>query len=110
MAIRSKAFGLAGAFGVLAGLVLTAVTTSGDASAAQSYTLLSVTAVIIGGSEFIGGVVEPVGVVAGAVTLSLVGVLLSLLGVDPNFTSAVEGLILILVVAGRSLARKVRSS
>ena len=110
LAIRSKAFGLAGAFGVLAGLVLTAVTTSGDASAAQSYTLLSVTAVIIGGSEFIGGVVEPVGVVAGAVTLSLVGVLLTLLGVDPNFTSAVEGLILILVVAGRSLARKVRSS
>ncbi len=110
LAIRSSAFGFAGAFGVLAGLVLTAVTTSGDASAAQSYTLLSVTAVIIGGSEFVGGVVEPVGVVAGAVTLSLVGVLLSLLGVDPNFTAAVEGLILILVLAGRSLARKVRTS
>ena len=86
------------------------VTPSRDASAAQSYTLLSVTAVIIGGSEFVGGVVEPVGVVAGAVTLSLVGVLLSLLGVDPNFTAAVEGLILILVLAGRSLARKVRTS
>ncbi|MCR6493693.1 ATP-binding cassette domain-containing protein [Cellulomonas sp. P24] len=110
LAIRSMAFGIAGVFGVLAGLALTAVTTSGDASAAQSYTLLSVTAVIIGGSEFIGGVVEPVGVVAGAVTLSLVGVLLSLLGVDPNFTAAVEGLILILVLAGRSLARKVRTS
>jgi len=110
LAIRSFAFGLTGVFGVLAGLALTAVTTSGDASAAQSYTLLSVTAVIIGGSEFIGGVVEPIGVVAGAVTLSLVGVLLSLLSVDPNFTAAVEGLILILVLAGRGLARKVRSS
>lgn len=110
LAIRTLAFGLAGTFGVLAGLALTAVTTSGDAGAAQSYTLLSVTAVIIGGSEFIGGVVEPVGVVAGAVTLSLVGVLLSLLGVDPNFTAAVSGSILILVLAGRGLGRKVRSS
>jgi ribose transport system ATP-binding protein len=110
LAIRTLAFGLAGSFGVLAGLALTAVTTSGDAGAAQSYTLLSVTAVIIGGSEFIGGVVEPVGVVAGAVTLSLVGVLLSLLGVDPNFTAAVSGSILILVLAGRGLGRKVRSS
>jgi len=110
LAIRTIAFGLTGVFGVLAGLSLTAVTTSGDASAAQSYTLLSVTAVIIGGSEFSGGVVVPIGVVAGAMTLSLVGVLLSLLGVDPNYTAAVEGLILILVLAGRGLARKVRSS
>ena len=43
-------------------------------------------------------------------SVMLVGVLLSLLGVDPNFTAAVEGLILILVLAGRSLARKVRTS
>jgi len=110
LAIRTLAFGIAGGFGVLAGLALTAVTTSGDASSARSYTLLSVTAVIIGGSEFIGGIVEPVGVVAGAVTLSLVGVMLSLLGVDPNFTAAVTGSILILVLAGRGLGRKVRSS
>jgi len=103
--IRVGAYAAAGALGVLAGLVLTAVTTSGDANAPASYTLLSIAAVILGGSEFAGGIVVPIGVVAGALILSFVGVLLSLLAVDPNYTSAVEGLILLAVLAGRGLSR-----
>jgi ribose transport system ATP-binding protein len=106
LAVRSLAFAIAGTLSVLAGLCLTAVTTSGDPSAAQSYTLLSITAVIIGGSEFSGGIVAPVGVVAGAVTLSFIGVLLSLFSVDPNYTSAVVGLLLAVVLAGRGLFRR----
>jgi len=103
--IRVGAYAAAGALGVLAGLVLTAVTTSGDANAPASYTLLSIAAVILGGSEFAGGIVVPIGVVAGALILSFVGVLLSLLAVDPNYTSAVEGLILLAVLSGRGLSR-----
>jgi ribose transport system ATP-binding protein len=106
LAIRVGAFGVAGIFGILGGLSLTAVTTSGDASAAQSYTLLSVTAAIMGGSAFIGGIVVPQGAAAAAVTLSFVGVLLSILSVDPNFTAAAVGLILILVLSARGLSRK----
>lgn len=107
--VRVGAFAMAGLFGILAGLALTAVTTSGDPSSAQAYTLLAITSVVIGGSELMGGVIEPVGVVLGALVLSLVGVLLSLLGVDPNFTAAVTGFILIVVLAGRGYARKVRA-
>jgi ribose transport system ATP-binding protein len=103
--IRVLAYALAGGLGVLAALALTAVTTSGDATAPASYTLLSIAAVILGGSEFSGGIVVPIGVVAAALTLSFVGVLLSLLAVDPNYTSAVEGLILLVVLTGRGLSR-----
>jgi ribose transport system ATP-binding protein len=103
--IRVIAYAITGALGVLAGLALTAVTTSGDANASASYTLLSIAAVILGGSEFAGGIVVPVGVVAGALTLSFVGVLLSQLNVNPNYTSAVEGLILLGVLTLRGVVR-----
>ena len=45
--IRVAAYALAGVLGVVAGLALTAVTTSGDANAPASYTLLSIAAVTI---------------------------------------------------------------
>ena len=37
------------------------------------YTLLSIAGVILGGGEFVGGRVSPVGAVIGAITLTLAG-------------------------------------
>ena len=62
---------LAGVFGVLAGLALLGLTTSADANIALRYTLLSIAGVILGGGEFVGGRVSPVGAVIGALTLTL---------------------------------------
>ena len=109
LAIRVGAFAMAGLLSVFAGIALTAVTTSGDASSAQSYTLLSITAVIMGGSAFAGGIVVPQGIAAAAITLSFVGLLLSILNIDPNLTSAAVGIILVLVLAGRGLGQKART-
>ena len=64
---------LAGCFGVLAGLALIGLTTSADANIALRYTLLSIAGVILGGGEFVGGRVSPVGAVIGAMTLTLAG-------------------------------------
>ena len=50
---------LAGLFGVLSGLALLGLTTSGDAHVADRYTLYSIAGVILGGGEFIGGRVSP---------------------------------------------------
>jgi ribose transport system ATP-binding protein len=105
LGMRMFAYLLAGAVGVLGGLAVTAVTTSGDATAAGSYTLLSIAAVILGGSEFAGGIIVPVGVVAGAVALGLVNALLSFLSISPNYTAAVEGAILLLLLVGRRLTQ-----
>ena len=59
----------AGLFGVLSGLTLVGMTTSGDANIALRYTLLSIAGVILGGGEFIGGRVSPIGAVIGALVL-----------------------------------------
>ncbi len=95
-------YGLAGFFGVLSGLVLTGIATSGDANLAPNYTLLSVAAVILGGGEFVGGKVSPVGTVIGAVTLVLMNSLLTFMNVNSDWQLAAQGLILVVVLAARA--------
>jgi ribose/xylose/arabinose/galactoside ABC-type transport system permease subunit len=106
LAARSTLFGLAGAFGVVAGLLVTGLNTSGDATIGAAYTLLSVAAVIIGGGEFVGGVVSPVGAVIGAFIMLLTGALLSFMNVSTDWQLSVQGAILILVLSTRVLQRR----
>jgi ribose/xylose/arabinose/galactoside ABC-type transport system permease subunit len=106
LAARSTLFGLAGVFGVIAGLLVTGLNTSGDATIGASYTLLSVAAVIIGGGEFVGGVVSPVGAVIGAFIMLLTGALLSFMNVSTDWQLSVQGAILILVLSTRVLQRR----
>lgn len=103
--VRLVLYGLAGLVVLLAGLAVTANTTSGDANASQGYTLLSVAAVILGGGQFRGGIIAPIRTVAGAITISLVGSLLAFLNVSSDYQIGVQGAILIAVLAGRTLAR-----
>jgi len=100
---KATLYGLAGLFGILAGLALSANTTSGDPNNGASYVLLSIAAVIIGGGEFTGGRVAPAGAVAGAVVLGLITSLLVFLQVSSNYQVGVEGLILILVIAVKAV-------
>ena len=69
--VKMALFGLAGFFGVLAGMALIGLTTSADANLGNGYTLLSIAGVILGGGEFVGGLVSPIGAVIGALTLTL---------------------------------------
>lgn len=102
--LKAKAvlYGLAGFFGVLSGLFLTGIATSGDANIAPNYTLLSVAAVILGGGEFVGGKVSSIGTVIGAVTLVLMNSLLTFMNVNSDWQLAAQGLILIFVLAVRA--------
>jgi ribose transport system permease protein len=96
-------YALAGCFGVLAGLSLLGLTTSADAHVADRYTLYSIAGVILGGGEFIGGRVSPVGAVAGALTLALAGSFLIFLKISPDWQIGAQGAILIVVLALRAL-------
>lgn len=100
-AIRVGVYAAAGALALIAGLLLTGLTTSGDPNIAPAYTLLGVGAVILGGGSFTGGLVSPVGTVIGALTLALAGSLLSFLQVPSTWQIGAQGLILFLVLAGR---------
>ncbi|SFH47588.1 ribose transport system permease protein [Palleronia marisminoris] len=99
--LRAGAYALAGFFGVLSGITLVGLTTSADANIALRYTLLSIAGVILGGGEFTGGRVSPVGAVIGALTLALAGSFLSFMRLSPDWQIGAQGAILILVLAVR---------
>jgi ribose transport system permease protein len=99
-------FGLAGVFGVFSGLALIGLTTSADANIGKGYTLLSIAGVILGGGEFVGGRVSPIGAVIGALTLTLAGTLLNFMRISPDWQVGAEGGILIVVLAARALINR----
>ena len=101
--VKVSMFALAGFFGVLSGMALVGLTTSADANIALRYTLLSIAGVILGGGEFVGGRVSPIGAVIGAITLALAGSFLSFLRLNPDWQIGAQGAILILVLALRVL-------
>ena len=98
---KAAAYALAGVFIVLSGMALVGLATSADANIALRYTLLSIAGVILGGGEFIGGRVSPVGAVVGALTLTLAGSFLSFLRISPDWQIGAQGAILIAVLALR---------
>lgn len=108
--IRAKVslYVLAAIFGLLSGLYLSGQTGGGDPSIAQSYVLLSIAGVIVGGGSFKGGEVSVVGAVAGGLVVGLLGSLLQFIGVESSFQAAAQGLVLVLVLVLRALVNWIR--
>lgn len=104
--VKVTMYAISGFFGVLSGMALVGLTTSADANIAERYTLLSIAGAILGGSEFVGGRVSPIGAVIGAVTLLLTGSFLSFLRLNPDWQIGAQGAILILVLAMRMLINR----
>jgi ribose transport system ATP-binding protein len=94
---------VAASFIVVAGLALTAINTASDINSGSSYTLLGVAGVVIGGCSLMSGRISSPGVVAGAVALSLIGALLGTLNVSSDFNAAVQGMLLVIILALRAL-------
>jgi ribose transport system ATP-binding protein len=99
------AYVVASLFAVIGGMAMTAAAAGSDINATASYTLLTVAAVVIGGSELIGGVVSSFGTVIGAITLSLVGALVGFLRLNSSWVTAVQGGLLIAILAFRLLRK-----
>jgi len=100
-------FALAGFFGVLSGLSLIGLTTSAQANVAERYTLYSIAGVILGGGDFVGGRVSPVGAVLGAITLTLSAPFLTFIHIPPDWQIGAQGAILIIVLALRAIIDRV---
>lgn len=101
LGLRAATYALAGFFAILAGIALVGLTTSADANIALRYTLLSIAGVILGGGQFVGGKVSPIGAVIGALTLTLAGSFLSFMRISPDWQIGAQGAILIVVLALR---------
>jgi ribose transport system permease protein len=103
-------YALVGLFSALGGLTLTASTGIGS-PVPGSYTLESVAAIVLGGVSLAGGRGGVVGPIIAVVVLALIRTDLTFLGVNPNFSTVIQGAVLIGVVMFGSLLamRKVRA-
>jgi ribose transport system permease protein len=100
--VRAGVYAIAGVFGVCSGLMLVGQATSADANIASRYTLVAIAAAILGGAEFAGGKVAPVGAVIGALTVTLAASFLTFLNIAPDWQVGMQGLILVAVLGLRA--------
>jgi ribose transport system permease protein len=96
---KLAAYTMGGFLSAVAGLFLTAQTSSGDATIGAVYTLLSIAAVVLGGTSLFGGSGGIAGTIAGAFALSIIASVLFFAGVNPLSQPFFEGLILLLAVS-----------
>lgn len=102
--VKIALYALVGLFGVFSGMALVGITRSADAHLGDGYTLLSIASVILGGGEFVGGIISPAGAVLGALTLTLASTqLLGFMRIPPDWQVGANGAILIIVLAARLL-------
>jgi ribose transport system permease protein len=94
---RIAAYMIAGLFAAVGGLTLT-ITTGIGTPTPGPYTLLAVAAIVLGGVSLAGGQGGLVGPVIAVFVLSLIRIDLTFLGVDPNFSIVIQGVIMVAVV------------
>ncbi|MCL2464265.1 MAG: ABC transporter permease, partial [Micrococcales bacterium] len=97
---RIQVYLVSGVLAGLAGVATTAYTGGGDptASIGMSVLMTSVAAAVLGGVALSGGVGGLVGPVLAAVLLGLIFPILMGLGVNPNWSQVVQGIVIIVVV------------
>ena len=90
------AYTLSGLLASMAGLFVTCITYSGEASAANgnTYTLYSIAAVVLGGVSLFGGSGSAVGAIFGALMFRTIGDLLFVFDLDPLWQPLFQGVVL----------------
>jgi ribose transport system permease protein len=98
-AIRFSTYVISGFMAALAGIAITMLSGSGNADIGNSMTLNSITAVVIGGNAFSGGIGGVAGPVMGAVTLSLIQNIISFAHIDTWWETLVKAMIIVVALA-----------
>jgi ribose transport system permease protein len=99
--VKIVVYALAGLLASIAGLLLTFVTYSGEASSSigGTYTLNSIASVVIGGTSLMGGFGSAIGSILGAFVLRSIEDLLFVMDLDPLWQPLFQGVILLIAVS-----------
>jgi ribose transport system permease protein len=110
-AVRICAYGVGGGVAGLAGVSLTALLQSADATIGAQYTLAAIAAVALGGIPLSGGSGGLFGALAGAACIFLIQTLLDSFGVASAWAQVSYGVLLIvaIVLQSRSSATRLRA-
>jgi len=94
------AYTMSGLLASVAGLFVTFITYSGEASAANgsTYTLFSIAAVVLGGVSLFGGSGSAVGAIFGALMFRTIGDLLFVFNLEPLWQPLFQGVVLAVAV------------
>ncbi len=102
------AYVFSGAMAGLAGLMLVGYAGTAQMNMASSYTMLSVAAVVIGGTKLTGGKGTFIGGALGALVLILITNILQALNMAAGLRSLIQGIILIAILMTNSRAPRLR--
>jgi len=94
---RIAAYAIAGLFAGAGGIALT-MTTGIGSPIPGPYLLLSVAAIVLGGVSLAGGQGTLIGPILAVFVLALMRADLTFLGIDPNFSTVIQGVIMVVVV------------
>ncbi len=97
--IRILGYGIGGVFAAVAGLALSALVGSGDASLGPPYTLISIAAVVFGGTRMSGGQGSVTGSVFGALVIYLIESLMLATGLSAFWSNIAYGCLLLLALS-----------
>ncbi|MBG9981219.1 beta-methylgalactoside transporter [Facklamia sp. DSM 111018] len=92
-------YSLAGILYALAGFLLTAKTGSAAVTAGTGYELEAIAAATIGGVSTSGGVGTVPGILIGVLVFELLKTCLQFLGITPEMTNVVQGIVIVVAVA-----------
>ena len=104
--VKIKAFMLCGFMAALAGLYISAFTTSGSPIVGDAYTQKSINAAVVGGAALAGGKGSVIGCIAATLILGFISNLLNLKGVSSYYQYVFQGLILIIALSVSAIRSK----
>jgi ribose transport system permease protein len=99
---------VSGLMSALAGIAITMLSGSGNADIGNPMTLNSITAAVIGGSAFSGGIGGVAGPVMGAVTLSLIQNIISFAHINTWWETLVKATIIVVALAAPGVINLIR--
>jgi ribose transport system permease protein len=96
-------YALSGTCAAIAGVVLAGYTGTGAYGIGESYTLMSIAAVVIGGASILGGRGSYIGTIAGVLILTMLDDILTVANVAASGRQVIQGvaILLILIIYGR---------
>jgi len=103
--VRVCAYALGGFFAALAGIALTALVQSGDPTLGAPFTLVAISAAVLGGTSVAGGVGGMAGSIVAALDIYLIQELLSAAHVPSSWIQVMYGAILLISLAINSAIR-----
>lgn len=104
--IRTVAFAISGFTASIAGLFLSAIMASGDATVGVLYPLDSITVVVMGGTLLTGGRGDYKGTMGAVLILTSLARIFNLIGINIWYTYVVKGLLLLIIVTIRMFGSK----